>query len=237
MCSRYLLKLGDAINLSKRLGIPLALLADTRDRYNVAPATGVTAFRRAPTSGALECTTLHWGLIPAWTRDRTPAGAPLINARSETVAEKPSFRTAWRDGRRCVVPLTGFYEWEKVGRARLPWLFTRRDGAPLGFAGLWESWTDPTDGVAIESCTVLTTSPNPLLARIHDRMPCLLDEDTAARWLEPTLPDPAALLRPYPEDRLSATALDPYLNSPRHDDPACLTPRGASPGAQFELDW
>lgn len=242
MCSRFTLKLGDAINLSRRLGIPLGEMADSRDRYNVAPATGVTALRRPPVAreaAAAPATTLHWGFIPAWTRDRTTAGGPLINARAETVAEKPTFRSAWQRGQRCVLPLTGFYEWEKLGRTRLPWLFAPADAEPLAFAGLWDRWQDPRDGAVIESCTVLTTTPNALLARIHDRMPVLLDVEAAQRWLDPNA-EPATvapLLRAYPAERLVATALDPYVNSTAHDDPACLTPRGQAPGAQFDLDF
>ncbi|WP_221031401.1 SOS response-associated peptidase [Actomonas aquatica] len=240
MCSRFTLKLGDAINLSKRLGIPLGQMADGRDRYNIAPATPVTALRRAPNAGGLdltEATTLRWGLIPHWAREGSAPSAPLINARAETVAQKPSFRTAWRDRQRCVLPCSGFYEWEKQGRERLPWLFARADRGPLAFAGLWDRWTDPIDGTVIESCTVLTTVPNRLLNRIHDRMPVLLDETSAATWLDAQLDDNAAatLLRPFDADRMSATALDPYVNSPARDDPACLTPRGQSPGAQFDL--
>ncbi len=240
MCSRFTLKLGDAINLSKRLGIPLGQMADARDRYNIAPSTPVLALRRAPDAGGLalgEATHLRWGLIPHWSREGAAPSAPLINARAETVAEKPAFRHAWRERRRCVLPCSGFYEWEKQGRARLPWLFARADHGPLAFAGLWDRWTDRLDGTVIESCTVLTTTPNRLLARIHNRMPVLLDEDHAARWLDPELSEVGAteLLTPFDADRLSATALDPYVNSPAHDDPACLTPRGQTPGTQFDL--
>ena len=242
MCSRFILKLGDAINLSKRLGIPLGQMADGRDRYNIAPATPVTAFRRAPQTGGLElreAVQLRWGLIPHWTREEAAPGAPLINARAETVAQKPSFREAWRRCQRCVLPTSGFYEWEKQGRERWPWLFKRADDGPLAFAGLWDRWTDPRGDRVIESCTVLTTTPNALLSRIHDRMPVLLDEHSAAAWLDPQLneADAGRLLRPFEAARLDATALDPYVNSPARDDPACLTRRGHANGAQFDLGF
>lgn len=230
MCSRFTLNLGDAINLGKRLGIPIdQAVLGKKDRYNIAPATDVLAFR------AGEGVTLRWGLIPHWCKpDNTPS-APLINARSETLADKPSFRTAWKKGQRCALPATGFYEWEKQGKERLPWLFRRRDGHPLAFAGLWDRWTDPIDDTVIESCTVITTTPNPMLARIHDRMPVLLDETAAAAWLDPDLSDAAALISRFPAARLREIALDTYVNSSRHDDPACLTPRGEAPGSQFDL--
>jgi putative SOS response-associated peptidase YedK len=230
MCSRFTLNLGDAINLGKRLGIPIdESQAGGKDRYNIAPATQVVTFRHQKVA------TVRWGLIPHWSKPGGPASAPLINARSETLAEKPSFRTAWRNGQRCVIPLSGFYEWEKQGRERLPWLFRPHDGAPLAFAGLWDSWTDAIDDTTIESCAVITTTPNSLLGRIHNRMPVLLDETAAAAWLDPDLADPRSMITSFPSERLSETALDTYVNSSHHEGPACLTPRGEAPGSQFDL--
>lgn len=232
MCSRFTLKLGDAINLSKRLGIPLGDGAPSETRYNIAPSTGVTALRSSTAA------TLHWGLIPHWAnRDRAPS-SPLINARSETVAEKPSFRTAWNKRQRCLIPTSGFYEWEKDGRARLPWIFSRRDDQPTVFAGLWDRWTDPIDDSIIESCTVLTTTANSLLGRIHDRMPVILDHNDAQAWLDPDLDLPAAtqLMRPFDANRMNETPLDTFVNSSRNEGPECLTPRGQTPGAQLGFD-
>ena len=230
MCSRFTLNLGDAINLSKRLGIPIdEAMAAGKDRYNIAPATDVVTFR------GREAVTMRWGLIPHWSKPGHSPSTPLINARSETISEKPSFRTAWRKGQRCAIPLTGFYEWEKQGRERLPWLFQRNDGQPLAFAALWDSWTDATDGTVIESCAVITTTPNSLLGRIHDRMPVLLDETTAATWLDSDLSDPTKLISAFPTERLTETALGTYVNSSRSEGPACLTPRGQALGSQFDL--
>ncbi len=230
MCSRFTLNLGDAINLSKRLGIPIdEAMAAGPDRYNIAPATDVVTFRQG------EATTMRWGLIPHWSKPGQGPSAPLINARSETIADKPSFRTAWKKGQRCAIPMTGFYEWEKQGRERLPWLFKRNDGEPLLFAGLWDLWTDATDHTTIVSCAVVTTTPNSMLARIHDRMPMLLDESTAADWLNPDLANPTELVSAFPSERLSETALDTFVNSSRNEGPACLTPRGEAPGSQFDL--
>lgn len=230
MCSRFTLNLGDAINLSKRLGIPIdEAMAAGKDRYNIAPSTDVVTFR------GQEAVTMRWGLIPHWSKPGQSPSAPLINARSETINEKPSFRTAWKKGQRCAIPLTGFYEWEKQGRERLPWLFQRNDGQPLAFAALWDSWTDATDGTVIESCAVITTTPNSMLGRIHDRMPVLLDETTAATWLDSDLADPTKLISAFPTERLTETALDTYVNSSRSEGPACLTPRGQALGNQFDL--
>ncbi|MDA8528290.1 SOS response-associated peptidase [Opitutaceae bacterium] len=230
MCSRFTLNLGDAINLSKRLGIPIdEAMVSGADRYNIAPASDVVAFRQG------EATFMRWGLIPHWSKPGQGPSAPLINARSETITEKPSFRTAWKKGQRCAIPMTGFYEWEKQGRERLPWLFKRNDGQPLLFAGLWDSWTDANDDLTIVSCSVITTTPNSMLGRIHDRMPVLLDETTAAEWLDPKIDEPTRLITSFPTERLSETALDTYVNSSRHEGPACLTPRGEAPGSQFDL--
>lgn len=230
MCSRFTLNLGDAINLSKKLGIPIdEAKAGGADRYNIAPSTDVVTFRHQVAAS------LRWGLIPHWAKAGSASAAPLINARGETIAEKPSFRTAWKKGQRCVIPATGFYEWEKQGKERLPWLFQRNDDGPLAFAGLWDRWVDPIDETVIESVTVVTTTPNPMLARIHNRMPVLLDETTAAAWLDPDLAEPTAMITPFPAERLKETALDTYVNSSRVEGPACLTPRGEAPGSQFDL--
>ena len=230
MCSRFTLNLSDFIKLRQRLGIPFdESLPDRRDRYNIAPATPVFTLRK---NGV---TQMRWGLIPHWSKPGAAPSAPLINARGKTLTEKPSFRSAWKHGQRCVVPATGFYEWEKQGRERLPWLFQRRDGEPLAFAGLWDRWQDPIDDSVIESVTVVTTTPNEMLSRIHDRMPVLLDEDSAPAWLDADNASAVGLIKPYPATAMTETALDTYVNSSKHDDPRCLTPRGEAPGAQFDL--
>lgn len=230
MCTRYFLRLDDLINLGEVIGILVdEAKAGQKDRFNIAPATNIPAFR---SGGA---TTLRWGLIPHWAKAGAKTQTPLINARSETITEKPSFRSAWENRQRCVIPASGFYEWEQRGRERLPWLFRRQDARPLALAGLWDRWTDPDQGTVIESCTVMTTTPNQMLARIHHRMPVLLDETTMPTWLTGSPSSAASILQPYPSDHLSETALDTYLNASKHDDPACLTPRGQAPGSQIDL--
>jgi putative SOS response-associated peptidase YedK len=213
------------------------------DRFNIAPGTPLLALRAAaspPFSADARPASFfrpRWGLIPAWSRDAT---RPPVNARAETVAERPTFRDAFRR-RRCLIPASGFYEWEERGRARHPWLFRRRDGHAFFFAGLWETWTAPdSDRAPLETCAFVTTAPNATVAPIHDRMPALLDAETARLWLDPDAPPDAlaSLLRPAADDLLDATELIRRINHLEHDDPACLTPaREAPPDAQFTLGF
>ena len=130
---------------------------------------------------------MRWGLIPAWAKEPS-IGNKMINARAESVAEKPAFRAAFRS-RRCIVPASGFYEWQRQGRGpKQPYLIRRKDGEPIGFAGLWEGWRDPASGEAVESCTIITCAPNELVAELHDRMPVILDPADYDRWLDPGAP-------------------------------------------------
>ena len=169
---------------------------------------------------------LKWGLIPAWAQD--PAiGHKLINARSETVTEKPSFRDAFRK-RRCLIPADGFYEWQRRGTNKQPYYFQMRGGSPFAMAGLWERWTN-TDGEPVETCAILTTVCNDLLRPVHERMPVILKAEDYDRWLdesvrgaEPLIP----LLRPYPAAEMVAHPVSLYVNNPEHDDERCLAAVG-----------
>ena len=169
---------------------------------------------------------LRWGLIPSWARD--PAiGNRLINARAETVGEKPAFRAALRR-RRCLIAADGFYEWQRAGARKQPYFIRLRDDRPFAFAGLWESW-EGADHSALETCTILTTDANEVMRPIHDRMPVILAPDDYARWLDPAIESPAplaGLLRPYAADDLTASAVSPHVNSPAHEDPRCIEPAG-----------
>ena len=156
---------------------------------------------------------MRWGLVPSWAKD-VGIGSRMINARAEGIAAKPAFRAAFRQ-RRCLVPADGFYEWQKVAGGKQPMLIRLRSGDPFAFAGLWERWRGP-DG-EVETGTIITTAPNAVTAPIHDRMPVILDPADYDRWLDPSQPDAAALLRPCPDDWLTAIPVSTRVNSPKND--------------------
>jgi putative SOS response-associated peptidase YedK len=159
---------------------------------------------------------MRWGLLPSWTK--APKKAPLLNnARAETVAEKPSFRSAFKS-RRCLIPADGFYEWKTEGKLKQPYLFRRADEKPLAFAGLWEKWND------IESCTIITTEANAVMEPIHDRMPVILAPNDYSEWLDATATEPGKLLTPCPPDELTAYAVNPNVNNARNEVPECIEP-------------
>ena len=206
------------------IGTPLNL----RPRFNVAPSQDVAVVRANDDGRTLAM--LRWGLIPAWAKDHA-IGYKLINARSETAAEKPSFRAAFRH-RRCLIPADGFYEWRRECKTRQPWLFGLRDGSPFAFAGLWECWTVPADaaltgslaerstGDAVETCTILTTAANETVAPVHGRMPVILPPDAYGPWLA----GEDVALAPYPTDDMTAHPVSTLVNRPANDDPRCVEP-------------
>ena len=214
------------------IGAPLNL----RPRYNVAPSQDIAVVRAAePGSGSgpddgRTLAMLRWGLIPAWAREPN-IGYKLINARAETAAEKPFFRSAWRH-RRCMIPADGFYEWKREGKTRQPWLFGLQDGAPFAFAGLWECWTVPQGapltgslaergpGDTVETCTILTTAANETVAPVHGRMPVILPRDAYGPWLA----GEDVPLAPYPADAMTAHPVSTLVNRPANDDPRCVEP-------------
>ncbi len=226
MCGRFTQRLSweELHELLDLVGAPRNL----RPRYNVAPSQDVAVART--TDGARALAMLRWGLIPAWAKDPTIAWK-LINARSETVGEKPSFRAAFRH-RRCLVPADGFYEWKRRGGTRQPWLFGLGDGAPMIFAGLWERWTIPdgasltgslaerSPGDAVETCTILTTAANETVAPVHGRMPVILPPDAWDAWLA----GEEVALAPYPADAMTAHPVSTHVNRPANDDPRCVEP-------------
>lgn len=191
-------------------------------RYNIAPTQLVPV---VPNNGENKVEFFNWGLVPSWAKD-PKFGNRMINARSETLAEKPSFRTAYRR-RRCLVLTDGFYEWQKIpGRkSKQPVHIRMQDDAPFAFAGLWEYWEK--DGSEILSCTIITTSPNDLLEPIHNRMPVILPRDAYEVWLDPAERQPdelQGLLVPYPSEEMKAYPVSTQVNSPKNEAPELIVP-------------
>ena len=194
-------------------------------RFNVAPSQPIATVAQASEGGHRVLALRRWGLIPAWAKDAR-IGSRMINARVETIAEKPAFRGAFRK-RRCLVPADGFYEWAaRPGGAKQPLHIALPGRRCFAIAGLWESWRDP-EGASIESCTLLTTSANAKLRDVHDRMPVILDPADYAAWLDPRPADPATLMRlarGAPAEALELHPVGRRVNDPRVDDASCLEP-------------
>lgn len=199
------------------LGLPQNL----RPRYNIAPTQEAGVVRLGAEGHTLDA--LRWGLVPAWAKDLA-IGSKLINARGETVAEKPSFRAAFR-ARRCIVPTDGFYEWRGTAGRKQPCRIVGADRKPFAFAGLWESWPHGPYG-PIESFTIITTQANARLRPIHARMPVILDPADFDAWLDPALSanDALSLLRPAPDEAVDAYPVSTRVNNVRNDDEACIEP-------------
>jgi putative SOS response-associated peptidase YedK len=193
-------------------------------RYNIAPSQPIAAIRIDPDTATRTLVMLRWGLIPSWAKD-PKIGNQCINAKAETVAEKPSFRSAFKK-RRCLVVATGFYEWQVQGMRKQPMWIGLKSTQPFAFAGLWEQWK-PAEGEPRETCTIITTEPNDLIRPIHNRMPVILSPTSYDQWLDLSFQhiEPLkALLRPYPSEELTAYPVSTLVNNPRHDAPQCLEP-------------
>jgi putative SOS response-associated peptidase YedK len=221
MCGRFtLIAPGEAVaELFQLTDIP-----NLAPRYNIAPTQPVAAVRVNEKNGDRELTHFYWGLIPRWAKD-PKIGSRMINARSETAAEKPSFRVAFKY-RRCLVPADGFYEWQKLNGQKQPVRIQMEDGGPFAIAGLWERWASP-DGSEIESCTLLTTEPNELLQDVHNRMPVIIAPRDFDLWLDPGAQHPGEvqhLLRSYPAGDMSYYPVSTHVNNPRNEDPLCIEP-------------
>jgi putative SOS response-associated peptidase YedK len=226
MCGRFTLRAPLTV-LSQQflfdLG-PAAEIAAVRPRYNVAPTQTIAAIRQLESGGKRKLAWLHWGLIPSWAKDAKMA-ASMINARGETVAEKPAFRTAFAR-RRCLILADGFFEWKKVGKQKQPFYFRLQGEQPFAFAGLWESWRGPagSEGTPLESCTIVTTTANELCRPLHDRMPVILESCDYDRWLDTATAkdDLLALIQPLPADLMKSEPVNPRVNNVRNDDAQCL---------------
>jgi putative SOS response-associated peptidase YedK len=220
MCGRFTITL-EAAELQETLGLN-SVPADWKPRFNAAPTQPVGAVL----DGSLRnVEMLRWGLIPSWAKDKE-IGSRLINARSETLSEKPSFRNAFAR-RRCLILADGFFEWRRFADKKIPsqpYFFHLQDAKPFAFAGLWETWRSP-EGEMIRSCTIITTQANELVAPIHDRMPVILSGEALWTWLQPPdLETGRALLRPFPSERMQAIPIQRLVNDPGLDSPEILSP-------------
>jgi putative SOS response-associated peptidase YedK len=225
MCGRFTLR------------VPLTVLAQQFDfaveptkpaigpRFNIAPTQDLPAVRIQEAGGPRRLTMLHWGLIPTWAKD-TKIASGTINARGDTVADKPAFRTAFKR-RRCLILADGYYEWLRVGKSKQPYLYEVDGGKPFAFAGLWESWRGAkgSDGPALQSCTVITTEANELASKVHDRMPVILNEGDYALWLDPAIQDRGKLeplLVPFDAGRMAARPVSTFVNNARNQGQECV---------------
>jgi len=215
-------------------------------RYNIAPTQEVLVVQCDPATGKRQARMMRWGLIPPWSEGpKGPSGPPIINARSETLAQKPMFRTAMRR-RRCLIPADGFYEWQESASGsrgkKQPYFIHRPDNGPFAFAGLWETWTQrrssqsgaadhpnstesEAGSLTIESCTIVTTDANATLSELYERMPVVLAPGDYATWLDPKIEDPQTLqhlLAPCSEDELAIQPVSTHVNRVANDDPRCI---------------
>ncbi|MBI3149049.1 MAG: SOS response-associated peptidase [Betaproteobacteria bacterium] len=217
MCGRYELHSHPQVIA---LLVGLGTVPELLPRYNIAP-TQVGLIVRAGEPGGREAVLAHWGLIPFWAKERDLA-TRMINARAETLAEKPAFRQALKK-RRCLVPADGFYEWQGAPGNKQPWHIGMADDAPFAMAGLWERWRDP-EGALLDSYTIITTAANEMVKRLHDRMPAILPPANFAAWLDPANDAAGSLLTPFPAEEMRAYPVSPRVNKVKNDDAACVTP-------------
>lgn len=215
MCGRFSI-FADPERLAERFDASLPE-EGLRPRYNAAPTQNLPVILNE-NNGARQIQLLRWGLVPSWAEDPV-IGSRMINARSETLAEKPSFRTALKK-RRCLVLADGFYEWQQTPTGKVPTRITLQSGEPFALAGLWETWKEPT-GDLLRTFTIITTSPNELLAPIHNRMPVILPREHESIWLDNGADQGIWLdmLRPYPADQMTAYPVSKRVNYVGNDDP------------------
>lgn len=222
MCGRYKLSRRKQI-LEEHFGADPSEV-EWEPRYNIAPTQPVPVIRQNPKEPRREMSLVRWGLIPSWAKDASIA-ATLINARSETANTKPAFRDALQS-RRCLVPADGFYEWKRTAKTKQPFCFEVNEGQLFGFAGIWDRWCDPS-GKILETCSILTTTPNAVTQSVHERMPVILDPDQYDRWLDPGMRDAGVvseLLRPFDARLMRSFPVSARVNHAAHDDEQCSVP-------------
>lgn len=194
---------------------------DLKPRYNIAPTQFIAAIRR-DAENANELTTFRWGLVPFWAKDPS-IGNRMINARAETIAEKPSFRNAYRK-RRCLILADGFYEWHTEGGVKIPYFISLASGEPSAFAGLWENWQSKETDESLQTTTIVTTAANDYLSRLHHRMPVVLEPGNAARWLDGDMQLLDEMSAAGPDFR--AWPVDRKVNNARNESPDLTDPAG-----------
>ncbi len=220
MCGRFTLTATEDELLDLLAELETSQLSDPR--YNIAPSQPIAAVLN---DGKRRITAIRWGLIPSWAKD-SAIGNRMINARAETIAEKPSFQKSFQT-RRCLIPANGFYEWKRdsSGKSKVPFYIRMKSARPFFLAGLWDVWNDP-DGQPITSGTIITTAPNELVSPIHDRMPVILAPESYELWLAEGGQRPeelAACLKPYPAGQMEIFAVSTWVNNPRNDDSRCIS--------------
>ena len=201
----------------------LADVPHLEPRYNIAPTNTVATILRSNSQNDREFKWLRWGLIPHWAKEQK-IGNKLINARAETVAQKPSFRSAFRRSR-CLIIASGFYEWQRAENKKQPFYIQQIDCLPFALAGLWSTWQS-SEVETIDTCTIITTKANEIMQPIHKRMPVILKSDDYEKWLDPTIQQPELLqplLQPYDSNKLKAYPVSTLVNNPRNDSPECIS--------------
>jgi putative SOS response-associated peptidase YedK len=228
MCGRYTLSTTDPARIRARFGLEESAEVDEQPRYNIAPTDPVLAVRRTP-AGGRAAGRLRWGLVPGrWAERRL--GAPLINARAETLPTQPAFAESFRE-RRCLIPADGFYEWRHDERGKTPIWISRPDGDLFAFAGIWAALPQHDDSGVLHSCAIVTCEPNRLINPIHDRMPVVLSPEGEAAWLDPELAEKEllSLLAPAPSESLVTREVGDAVNDVRDDGAQLIEPRPAQP--------
>ncbi len=228
MCGRY--RLSRRKQIVEQYFASVSGEAEWSPRYNIAPTQPVPVIRQNSKEPARKLSLVRWGLIPSWAKDPSVA-ASTINARSETAGTKPAFRDALKY-RRCLVPADGFYEWQRTGKAKQPYCFEVGEGELFAFAGIWDRWKDPR-GNTVETCSILTTTPNTVTSVVHDRMPVILDPDSYGLWLDPGMRDVSVaseLLMPYDARLMRCYPVSTRVNSAANDDEECSRPMELAEG-------
>ena len=219
MCGRFVLNCSTA-DILKEFAVD-KVLAESTPSYNITPSQRVSAIIKDDSNCLVQ---FQWGLIPSWSKDPS-IGSKMINARSETLSEKPSFKSSLKN-RRCLILANGFYEWKKEGKYKSPFYIHLKSKKPFGFAGLFDKWIS-TEGEEIKSCTIITTESNELLKPIHNRMPVIIPKDKVALWLNPTIQNEKQILpvlKQFPSQKMEYYEVSKTVNSPANNSPDCIKP-------------